>query len=61
MVANFSHVSRFEKNWRVNRGKNAFGTSKICRIIRVVVQTVVKCRNNRGKIHGKDRLLAGPN
>ena len=35
----------------MNRGKNALGTVKACCIIRVVVETVVKCHNNRGKMH----------
>ena len=32
----------------MNCGKNAFGTVKTCRIIRVVVETVVKCIKKMG-------------
>ena len=35
------------------------GPSKRCRIIRVVGLTVVKCRINRGEIHGIDREFGG--
>ena len=40
--------------------KMHLGPSKRCRIIRVVGLTVVKCRINRGKIHGIYWSLAGP-